>query len=124
MLKRRETINKTDKTLRFMRCFEECVQSLTNNKQFPLAASYQRSKVYFKLEDSSPSTHDSNIYLFDTPINENEAYFNTLNNFEYLNSDHAIDKHIIEYIVTNGCIRINNLGKWVLVTKIKVFILF
>ena len=114
MLKRREAILKTDKILRFMRCFEECIQSLnSNNRQqsFPLAICFQRSKIYFKLEDlsTSLSNHDTNIYLFDLPIDSTDGYFSILNNFEYLNSNHVIDKTTIEYLVSNGCIRINEM---------------
>jgi len=70
-LKRREALSKTDKILRFMRCFEECIQSLTSNRQksFPLPVSYQRSKIYFKIDEtvtvssssSSPSSQESNM---------------------------------------------------------------
>jgi hypothetical protein len=120
MFKRRDAISKTDKILRFMRCFEECIQSLTSNRQksFPLAVSYQRSKIYFKIDDannasssSTSSSQDTNIYLFDIPLENAYDYFSILNNFEYLNSDHVIDKNTIEYFVSNGCIRVNDM--WV-----------
>lgn len=71
-LKRREALSKTDKILRFMRCFEECIQSLTSNRQksFPLPVSFHRSKIYFKIDDaafsssltSSSSTQDTNMW--------------------------------------------------------------
>ncbi|CAF0837663.1 unnamed protein product [Brachionus calyciflorus] len=140
MIKRKDAINKTDKTLRLIRAFEECIESLTsNNKPFPLAICYQRSKIYFKLDQQSTNTttttttsgqsssqntyrnfyHDSNIYLFDAPLDEQQILNDTLNNFEYLNSQNVIDINNIDYLVSNNSIRINNLGKWILITKIK-----
>jgi hypothetical protein len=157
MIKRKDAISRTEKTLRLMRCLEEIIDSFSASKPFPKAACFQRSKVYYKLASSSPSSshllsvnsnsnpqlsaatsaltlhhhhhqhhqQDSNIYLFDSPIDNNESYFNILNSFEYISSDHVIDKNVIDYFVTNSCIRINQLGKWVLITKIKVgFFLF
>ena len=130
-----------------MRCFEECIQALATvsasdesecvtSKPFPLAVAYRRAKVYFKIEpntnvlSSSSAVNasnaatlagiDSNIYLFEKPLDDNLAYQNTLNNFEYLNSEHVLDKLSIEYMVYNSTVRINNLGKWILITKIKV----
>jgi hypothetical protein len=47
--------------------------------------------------------------LFDKPLESALDYFSILNNFEYLNSDHVIDKNTIEYFVSNGCIRINEM---------------
>lgn len=131
MIKRKDAVNKTDKTLRLIRAFEECVECLASNKPFPKSVSYQRSKIYYKIDEScinaqsssstsNTSNHDTNIYLFDTPIDDQETYSNTLNNFEYFNSDHVIDIHNIEYLVSNSSIRINNLGKWILITKIKI----
>jgi hypothetical protein len=136
MLKRKEAIARTDKTLRLMRCFEECTESLSNNKPFPQPVCYQRSKIYYKLEQSSlssaspaavassssaASNQESNVYFFDAPIDDLDTFSNILNNFEYLNSDHVYDKHNIDYLVSNSSIRVNNLGKWILVTKLKVY---
>ena len=118
MLKRREVITRADKTLRFMRCFEECIDALSKTKKMPLSVCYQRAKIYFKCDDTG--TQDSNIYLFNYPIDDKATYFNILNNFEYLNSDQVLDKNVIEYLVSNSCTRINNLGRWILITKIKV----
>ena len=118
MLKRKDMICKTDKTLRFMRCFEECVESLTNSTPIPSPMCFQRSKVYLRLDEQG--TFESNIYLFDTLVEDTETYFSILNNFEYFNSDHVIDKTVVEYLVTNSCTRINSLGRWILITKIKV----
>lgn len=150
--KRREAVSRIDKTLRLMRCFEECTASLaqstaSDKRPLPLAVCYQRAEVYLKLDEmikSSSSaaaagsavttttastaaaaatvsaTSDSNVYLFDAPIDDVGVYFNTLNNYEYLNSSHVVDKHFVEYVVTNSAIRVNTLGKWILVTKLKV----
>lgn len=136
MLKLKEAVSKTDKTLRLMRCFEECTDSFSNNKPFPLAVCYQRSKLYLKLDDANSgntptsstnstnqtSSQESNVYLFDAPIDDLATFVAILNNFEYLNSNNVIDKHNIEYLVTNSAIRINSLGKWSLITKLKVYI--
>lgn len=119
MLKRRETSSKIDKTIRFMRCFEETINSLIKTEPIPLSLCYQRSKVYFKIE-AAPANQDSNIYLFDSPCPDLDTYYNYLNNFEYLNSDHVLDRNVIEYLVSNNCTRINNIGRWILVTKIKI----
>ena len=119
MLKRKESVAKTDKILRYMRCFEELTDAFVNTKQIPLPVCYQRSKIYFKIDDFT--THDSNVYLFDAPIDDSESYYNALNNFEYLNSDHVIYKNLVEYLVSNSCTRVNSLGRWILITKIKVF---
>jgi hypothetical protein len=140
MLKRKDAIIKTDKTLRLMRCFEECVYSLVDgSKRLPQPVAFQRSKVYLKLEAGSSnitanlvnvnlnatSTSESNIYLFDQPVEDSQAYIETLNNFEYLNSDSVHDRTSIEYLVSNSVIRVNSLGVWILIAKIKVnFTLF
>ncbi len=137
MIKRKDAISKTDKTLRLMRCLEEIIDSFSAVKQMPKPLCFQRSKVYYKLLINQNNTssnqsqlptslvahhhnQESNIYLFDSPVDNTETYFSILNNFEYLNSDHVIDRNMIEYLVTNSCVRINNMGKWILVTKIKV----
>lgn len=117
MIKRRDVISKIDRTLRFIRGFEECIECMAQTKAVPLPLCYQRSKSYYKFEETT--SQDSNIYLFNSPCADMNAYFNFLNNFEYLNSDHVLDKNIIEYLVSNNCTRINSLGKWILVTKIK-----
>ena len=152
MIKRKDAIARTDKTLRLMRCLENIIESFSHSKAFPIAACFQRSKVYYKLVHLSASNvskvvgtqllvessgssggvvsstssnsflhqhQDTNIYLFDSPIDSLESYFNILNNFEYLNSDHVLDRNMIEYFVTYSCVRINSLGKWMLITKIK-----
>ena len=119
MHKRRETTAKIDKTLRLMRCFEESIEAFAQTKAVPLPLCYQRSKVYYRL-DTADSNQDSNIYLFDKPCPDQDTYFSYLNNFEYLNSNHVLDRNIIEYIVSNNCTRINDIGRWILVTKIKV----
>jgi hypothetical protein len=122
MLKRKEAVAKTDKTLRYMRCFEEVADAFVKSKPIPLPVCYQRSKTYFKIDDTSREmiSHDSNIYLYETPIDDSETYFNMLNNYEFLNSDHVIDKNVVDYLVSNSCTRINELGRWILITKIKV----
>lgn len=124
MLKRKESVLKTDKTLRYMRCFEELTNAFVKTEPIPLPVCFQRSKIYFKIDDFTTVNHDSNIYLFDSPIDDSDIYFNSLNNFEYLNSNHVLDKNNIEYLVSNSCTRINNLGRWILITKIKVNFFF
>ena len=118
MMKRRDVLSKIDRTQRFIRGFEECIQCMAQTRAVPLPLCYVRSKTYFKFEETA--NQDSNIYLFDSPCEDIEAYFSYLNNFEYLNSDHVLGKNMIEYIVSNNCTRINNLGKWMLITKIKI----
>ena len=153
--RRKEAVSRINKTLRLMRCFEECTEALAKNKPLPLPLCYERAEVYLKLDEqlvsssigggasglggggvgsgalhpttsstsaaiSSTSQLDSNVYLFDAPIDDLAAYLNMLNNFEYLNSNHVIDKNVIDYLVTNSAIRVNSLGKWILVTKLKV----
>jgi hypothetical protein len=139
MIKRKDAISRTDKTLRLMRCLEEIIDSFSSVKLAPKGICFQRSKVYYKLLSQNPNSsstnqsqlpsslvahhhhsQESNVYLFDSPVENSDIYFSILNNFEYLNSDHVIDRNMIEYLVTNSCVRINNMGKWILVTKIKV----
>ena len=135
MIKRKDAISRTDKTLRLMRCLEEIIESFSSVKPVPKPTCFQRSKVYYKLltntninstnQSQLPTSlvshhhnqQESNIYLFDSPVDNSDTYFSTLNNFEYLNSDHVIDRNMIEYFVTNSCVRINNMGKWILVTN-------
>jgi len=118
MLKRRDATSKIDKTQRFMRCFEDTIKSLNHNKPLPLPLCYQRAKTYFKIEPST-ANQDTNIYLFDSPCEDLKTYYNYINNFEYLNSNHVLDRNIVEYLVSNNCTRINNIGRWILLTKIK-----
>ncbi len=120
MFKRKEATNRTERTLRFMRCFEECIEALAKSKQLPLPICYQRSKIYYKLDNAI--NQEPNVYLFEYPVEDINVYFNYLNNFEYLNSNNVLDKNTIEYLVSNSCVRVNNIGKWILITKIKVSI--
>lgn len=119
MSKKREAVVKTDRTLRLIRCFEESVNAFVNGQNLPLALCYHRSKVYYKLDESFISS-DPNVYLFDSPVSTSEDYQAILNNFEYLNSDHVIDRHVVEYLVSNGCTKINSFGRWILITRVKV----
>ncbi len=119
MHKRRDAISKIDKMQRFMRCFEETIRSLTQHKSLPLPLCYQRAKTYFKIEPKNVN-QDTNIYLFDSPCEDLKTYYNYINNFEYLNSNHVIDRNVVEYVVSNSCTRINNFGRWILLTKIKI----
>lgn len=141
VIKRKESAFRIDKTLSLVRCFEECTEALANNKPLPIFIFYQQEEVYLKVDGlrvkrantttvinpttSSSSTassgqQDSNLYFFEAPVDDTNVYLNTLNNFEYLNSNRVVDKNMIEYVVTNSAIRINTIGKWILVTKIKV----
>lgn len=136
MNKRKNAINKTEKSLKIMRAFEECTECLASNKPFPKPIGYYRAKIYYKLDEScinlnsplnsssainSQFNYESSIYLFDCPVDDQATYDAIINNFEYLNSDRVLDKHSIDYLVSNSVIRINTLGKWILITKIKVF---
>lgn len=136
MNKKNSVSNKTEKTLKFMRAFEECSECLASNKPFPKPLGYYRAKIYYKLDESciasnSPMNsssafnnqfnYESSIYLFDCPLDDQTTYDAVINNFEYLNSDRVLDKHSIEYFVSNSVVRINNLGKWILITKIKLY---
>lgn len=120
MLDKRQVIAKTEKTLSFMRCFEECVSSFNENRSLPLPLCYQCKRSLLKI-DHSFSSADSNIYLFDVPVDSHDSYAQTLNNFEYLNSNRVLDKNVIDYLITNNCIRVNELGKWILITEIKFY---
>ena len=122
MIKRREAIARADRTLRFMRCFEELCEAFAKTKPLPIASLFQRSKIYYKL-DQTAQFIETNIYLFDSPIDSMAEYSAILNNFEYLNSDNVIDGTTVEYIASNSCVRINSIGKWILITKIKVTII-
>jgi hypothetical protein len=143
MLKQKDAIVKTDKTLRFMRCFAECVKSLVGTVPasrplpFPQSVAFHRSKTYLKLEPTgmpnanlvnvnlnATSTSESNIYLFEQPAEDAQAYLNTLDNFEYLNSERVLDRTSIEYLVSNSVVRVNSLGVWILIIKIKVYYIF
>lgn len=133
---RKNSTTKIEKTLKFMRTFEECTECLTSNKPFPRALGYYRTKIYYKLDQScinsnspmnsssaiiSQFNYESSVYLFDCPVDDQTTYDAIINNFEYLNSDRVIDKHSIDYLISNSVIRINSMGKWILITKIKIF---
>lgn len=135
MNKKKSVLTKTEKTLKFMRAFEECSECLASNKPFPKPLGYYRAKIYYKLDESciasnSPMNsssafnnqfnYESSIYLFDCPLDDQTTYDAVINNFEYLNSDRVLDKNSIEYLVSNNVVRINNLGKWILITKTKL----
>jgi hypothetical protein len=132
MIKNRlEVIKKNQRTLALIRCFQECIEAFSNGTQFPLNMCYHRSKIYYRIEENSRANFassnsinsfqtESNVYLFDSPIDTIDEYNSTINNFEYLNSDHVIDRHGIAFFVSNGCSQLTNLGNWILVTKIKV----
>jgi hypothetical protein len=128
MIRKKDAIKKIDKTLRFLKCFEECVEAFQTNAHLPREICYQRAKTYYKLNLNSTKSNmnnnlnDSNIYFFDSPLSDQESLSNMINNFEYLNSDHVVDRTNIDFLVSNGQMIINNLGKWILIIKIKVIL--
>ena len=84
-----------------------------------IAAGPEHTTSSSTIASLSMGHHESNIYLFDAPIDDPLVYSRTLNNFEYLNSDLVLDKHVVKYLVSNSCMRITPLGKWILITKIR-----
>lgn len=139
MPKRKDSALRTDRTLRYMRCFEDCVRALCNNSPIPVAVCYKRGKVYlepvksnnFATDSISPSKSnlisgknvsratDSSIYLFDAPVGDNQSYVEMINSFEFLSSNHVVERASVEYLVSNSDIKINQMGMWMMVTKIK-----
>jgi hypothetical protein len=136
---------KTNRIIYFMKAFDDAVKFLTNTQREAnhshviLPLFYQRSKVYYQaminnsnsnnkeLSHSSKgssccstSSIDTNLYLFQEPIESDHQYLAHLNNYDYLNSNHVIDKNSIQYLVSNNCSLVNNLGKWIQIIKIKV----
>ncbi len=121
--RRHEASSKIDRTTSLIRCFEDCVNSLASSSSVPLPICYQPSKLYFKLDitnNNQLNNQDHNIYLFDKPCEDISTYYSFLNNFIYLNSDNVISPELIDYLVANSCTRINDIGRWILVTKIKL----
>lgn len=116
-----EASSKIERKVNLIRCFEDCVDSFTSSNSIPLAICYQPSKIYCKLDiNSNNHSQDNNIYLFEKPCEDISTYYSYLNNFTYLNSEYVINFELIDYLVTNSCIRINTIGRWILVTKIKL----
>jgi hypothetical protein len=144
MLKKKDAIVKANKTLKYMRCFEECIDSFENGKKLPLALCYHRSKVYYKLDEHQRGTiesavaaataaaNGSYIYLFDEPISNAREYFERTSNhlvqhglasnIQSANTGlvYSLEQNTISYVISNSNTVINELGRWIQVIKIRV----
>lgn len=127
MSRRKAAFKDVERKLCFMRCFEECLNSIRSAKSFPKAIAFEPSEINYKINFDfemllNESDVELNICLFDELIDDLNVYEAKQNEFKKSNNSykHIIDPKTIVNITTNSVIEINSLGHWIQIVSITV----